>query len=75
MPTMIRSFALRIALAWWRKNRPAAPSLLATEIKAAVGALREAPEIGIGCPGPGVPGLRKVLLPRTTIVAVCSGRL
>lgn len=53
------------AMAWWKKNRPAAPNLLRQEIKDALDLLKASPEIGASYECEGIPSLRRRLLPRT----------
>jgi plasmid stabilization system protein ParE len=43
---------LRAAMVWWRKHRPEAPDLLKSEMRDAVGLLRETPEIAPANQGP-----------------------
>ena len=51
--------------AWWRGNRPAAPNLLTSEIAAAFSLLENAADIASRYRRRGIPGLRRLLLPRT----------
>jgi plasmid stabilization system protein ParE len=54
----------RISL-WWRANRPAAPGLFTDEVAGAFALLTEAPDVGRQLRRRDVPGLRRVLLPRS----------
>ena len=56
--------ALRID-EWWRERRPAAPDLFASELAGAFDLLGSAPDIGRRYPNPEVPGVRRLLLPRS----------
>jgi plasmid stabilization system protein ParE len=51
--------------AWWAKNRPRAPALFRQELAGVLQLLRTAPEMGAVYPVRGIPGMRRVLLPRT----------
>ena len=53
------------AAAWWRGNRPGAPALFGDELAGALTLLSAAPEAGPRYRRRGVPGLRRLLLPRT----------
>jgi len=55
----------RAAAAWWRENRQASADLFYRELFGAVDLLATVPEIGRSYPEAGVPGLRRLLLPRT----------
>ena len=50
---------------WWRENRPAAHRLFTDELAGVISLLSDAPDIGRRVPRRGVPGLRRVLLPRS----------
>ncbi|WP_437653488.1 type II toxin-antitoxin system RelE/ParE family toxin [Sorangium sp. So ce1182] len=50
---------------WWRENRPSNPGLFLDELRAAVGRLGDVPRGGAVYEVPQVPGLRRLLLPRT----------
>ena len=50
---------------WWRSNRLAAPSLFAREFKNAVSLLGVAPGAGQRFKRSSVPGVRRLVLPRT----------
>lgn len=49
------------AVAWWAKNRPAAPELLEFEIAEAIDKVRSAPMMGVA----DRPGVRRLVLPQT----------
>lgn len=51
--------------AWWRTHRPAAPDLFDEELAGAFTLLGRAPDIGRRYKRRGIPGLRRLLLPRT----------
>ncbi|WP_437906596.1 type II toxin-antitoxin system RelE/ParE family toxin [Sorangium sp. So ce327] len=51
--------------AWWRENRPAAPSLFADELAAALRMLQRTPETGAPYGPKAKDGVRRVLLSRT----------
>jgi plasmid stabilization system protein ParE len=51
--------------AWWRENRPAAPSLFADELASALRLLRRTPEMGAPYGPKANDGVRRVLLSRT----------
>ena len=53
---------VRAVRAWWRQHRPAAPTLFADELAAALRRLSAAPSIGRGYSAPGLPGVRRVPL-------------
>ena len=53
------------AQAWWVANRPLAPGLFANELLAAIDLLTHMPRVGQRYRVRGVPGLRRMLLPRT----------
>ena len=50
---------------WWRENRTAAPDLFRQELEGAIDLLEQSPDSGRRYPGAGVPGLRRLLLPKT----------
>ncbi len=50
---------------WWRINRTAAPDLFRTELRAALRLIRQLPSVGAVYEGARVPGLRRLLMPRT----------
>ena len=50
---------------WWRENRPAGSSLFTDELAGSFAALRRAPQLGKPLRRKGIPGLRRLLLPRT----------
>ena len=50
---------------WWRGNRPASPGLLMEELAGAVEALSASPGVGAPYRRAALPGMRRVLLPRT----------
>lgn len=52
------------AAAWWRANRAAAPDLFEQELSGAVALLAGAPDVGRRYRHRGIPGLRRLLLPR-----------
>jgi len=57
---------IRAAHAWWRANRLAAPLVFADEIASVVARLRAAELVaGALYPSRSVPGVRRVLCPRT----------
>ncbi|WP_437590379.1 type II toxin-antitoxin system RelE/ParE family toxin [Sorangium sp. So ce1000] len=51
--------------AWWRENRPAAPSLFADELASTLRMLRRTPEMGAPYSPKAKDGVRRVLLSRT----------
>lgn len=53
-----------VALAWWRENRPAAPELLADELRAAFARISAMPGSGHPLSHSNVPRLRRVLMRR-----------
>jgi len=53
------------ASAWWRTNRPSAPELFDHELAGAFRLLASAPDIGRRYRYGRIPGLRRLLLPRT----------
>ena len=53
------------AAAWWRVNRPAAPTLFADELAGALDLLGGAPDLGRRYRRVRIPGLRRLLLPVT----------
>jgi plasmid stabilization system protein ParE len=56
---------IRTAHAWWQANRLAAPHLFALEIASVVARLRADEFAGTLYPSRTVPGVRRVLCPRT----------
>lgn len=56
---------IREALAWWRANRPSAAELFVDELARAFTMLAEAPAAGVRYSRSKVPGVRRLLLPRT----------
>ena len=50
---------------WWREHRDKAPDLFEQELRGTVELLRGAPELGQPYRRVGVPGARRLLLPRT----------
>src|SRR5262245_26911106 len=50
---------------WWWENRPAAPSLFAEELEAAIHLIAEHPDIGEIFADARRPGIRRSLLPRS----------
>jgi plasmid stabilization system protein ParE len=52
------------AVAWWARNRLAAPGAITDDINEAVGMLRAAPEIGIPVPSARLSGVRRIFLDR-----------
>jgi plasmid stabilization system protein ParE len=50
---------------WWRKNRPASPELFFRELTGATDLLADAPEVGRRYLEASMPGLRRLLLPKT----------
>jgi len=50
---------------WWREHREASAELFCQEFAGAADMLAVAPEIGRLYPAGGVPGLRRLLLPRS----------
>lgn len=53
------------AEAWWRANRPLAPSLFAGELNAALERIAQSPAIGVPRAHRRVPGVRRLLLLET----------
>ncbi|WP_317987820.1 type II toxin-antitoxin system RelE/ParE family toxin [Hyalangium gracile] len=53
------------AALWWRTNRPAAPSLFEEELTTALQLLSALPDLGRRYSHPRVPGVRRLLMPRT----------
>ncbi len=51
--------------AWWQANRSAAPNLFWEELKAAIAMLSDAPDIGRPYRYRPVPGVRRLLMPRS----------
>jgi len=51
--------------AWWRANRPSAPDLFAQELRAARELLSNSPEVGLRRWHKMIPGLRRLLLPKS----------
>ncbi len=51
--------------AWWRGNRPASPDLFRRELEGAIDLLEHSPDAGRRYADVGIPGLRRLLLPRT----------
>ena len=51
---------------WWKNNRPAAPRLFREELGHAIEALVQSPLQGVPFLEPEVPGLRRLLLMRTS---------
>ncbi len=56
--------ALRVA-DWWREHRAAAPTVFVDELIGAIALLEDAPDIGRRYRRAKVPGLRRLLLPRS----------
>jgi plasmid stabilization system protein ParE len=56
---------IRTVATWWRANRLAAPGLFVEELASAIELVAGAPRIGRQIRGPGIPGLRRVLLRAT----------
>lgn len=53
------------AAEWWRANRPKAPGPFEREFHEGVTLLASVPDVGRRYPRRGIPGLRRLLLPRT----------
>jgi len=60
----------RIIDAWWRKERPAAPSLFSEELASAFTVLGAAPEAGRRYRHPTVVDVRRILLRSTRIISI-----
>lgn len=56
---------IEAADAWWRANRPSAPDLFAEELRAARELLSTSPEAGQQQRHSRIPGLRRILLPKS----------
>lgn len=54
-----------VADAWWRTHRPGAPDLFANELRAAKELLSSSPEAGQRRQHKHIPGLRRLLLPKS----------
>jgi plasmid stabilization system protein ParE len=50
---------------WWRINRTAAPDLFRSELRSTLRLIRRLPSLGAAYEGASVPGLRRLLMPRT----------
>lgn len=50
---------------WWRKNRPSAPGLFASELRATTELLALSPDVGLGVRHRVIRDLRRILLPVT----------
>lgn len=53
--------------AWWAANRPASPNLFMDELGAALSTIGDVPRIGYRYEEAGMPGMRRLLLPRTRL--------
>ena len=53
---------IRVASAWWTKNRPAAPRLFAEDLESAFDLIEQFPHAGEAVPHRRIRGLRRVLL-------------
>jgi len=53
---------IRVASAWWTKNRPYAPSLFAEDLESAFDLIEQFPHAGEAVPHRRIAGLRRVLL-------------
>ncbi|MCZ6794349.1 MAG: type II toxin-antitoxin system RelE/ParE family toxin [Planctomycetota bacterium] len=51
--------------AWWHENRTASLDLFRRELEGAIDLLEQSPDVGRRYPDAGIPGLRRLLLPRT----------
>jgi len=56
---------IEAAAAWWSENRPAAPGAIRSDLKAALDALVEQPDIGALVENPRDPETRRLYLART----------
>ena len=56
---------IREASRWWHTHREATRGLFDAELVGAISLLAHAPDVGHRYPRRGIPGLRRLLLPRT----------
>lgn len=55
----------KAAHAWWKANRTASPELFRQEFREAVELMASSPGVGTPYPDAGIPGLRRLILPKT----------